>query len=622
MQSLAEHEDYLTTAASEATKWCKALAEGFAIEEKVQKGIEGQIVKDAPYGKETFDKLQKIESELYAQVERYSQNSAELQTHKDRLQSNLIVEESDFNTRKAVRSVYRTIYGIAQPADPNKDVREAKPINVGSHKITERAKAFYRNARNLGAIQPRAVISDTDAMNKWLNNPANYWINAALTETGLIGSTEGRAKVYTEDMASFLLDYLLDARKPSEIDKTKVDARKPSEIDKTKVKLILDFYTYRAAIQIATKGKFEGFFNMYWAASGAIGEDAISISSGVHILEAILRYTQMEGDTRYVKLADLIVDYLESLRDTRPGYSGLFKNAWTKKKVTEGDARGEVGKLTYDHLNAIRVLNDYKKLISPFSDEPRLGELKTYYDSHKEYYDKRFREVAGPLFDSVNSWINKSELFDAEGGYFYAGYDDEGNLDKGIYVPAQVAAYEWFGEKKFSCIKAVVQHGLIRKSVRKYDPPISTNPAYRDFVRWWHTYTETGFGSGVHAKDGKLEDASGPISREITAQVAYILAQHSKVANNNKGDNSYEGLRKILTDNLKKAVINSALSEGARGLPALSEGGKDFFGSYHQAEATRLISLAATVNLHRLLTMQPEPSADAAQAKEWQAKLE
>ncbi|MFA4997768.1 MAG: glycogen/starch synthase, partial [Bacteroidales bacterium] len=598
LPALLDLSNYLTVAREVAKKWADALNEIVTRKEAQQSEIEQAIdVRSvaSPVAQAEWQQLKKLEKDLYEKVKEQSKDSAVLKTRRERLQANEVLQRTDLEMRKIVRSVYRDIYGLAQPAnsdEADKDAKAGLAIEPGlGNKLAERVKAQGQNFRTLsetGSQNNRPSLQQR--LENWLNYPSNYWTNAALGGgTGLIGSSEGRAKVYTEDMASFIQDYL-------------VNGRTLEEIDREKITQILDFYMHKAAFQIATTGKFNGLFNMYWAASGTLGEDVIFISSNAHILESVIAYTALTQDYSYMPLAESIIDYFESLRDTREGASGLFKHAGIKERVEyEGSKDGngrlkERGKLVFDQLHALRALYTYRDLIT--AENTRINTLIT----------------------SMETWLAQEALFDKESGYFYVGYDDEGKLERGLHVPTQTAAYELYGEKAFSCISASVKYALMRQKVTEYDPPVGSNPNLRALLRQLNEREEAGFGFGVHwdKDNNKLMAPQGVISRKITADIAYILAEHARETK----DSAYEGLRYVLTEGLRQAVIDSAVAPSASGLSALSASGEDYFESYHQEVIPRLISLAPTATFYKLITTPEAAEVDKAQIATWQEELD
>jgi len=475
------------------------------------------------------------------------------------------------------REAFMEFYGI--PVDEAKldnETKEGIPIdlNLWKNEIPERAKSLATDSKLLFKPQQKEKAS----VQNWLNSKLIHWVNAAnLQGSGLLGSTEGRAKVYTEDTAVYV-DNLLEEAK----------------IDKGTIEQIFDFYAQRAAIQISQTGKFHGLFNMYWGASGTLGEDVIIVSSNTRIFEDILKYTQKSGNYKYMALAELILDYLYSLRDERQDLNGLFKDTTVKQRAVLENKGDERGKMVSDNLQVLKALKSYEKFIES-------AVFKEYYQQHKAFYDKRIKQVAD-LKASISTWINNPKLFDKDEGYFYVGYNDSGELDKGLETRTQIIAYDVLnGDKissidKFSGIKALVDHALMRQKVLKYEPAVPSNPTLRSILRWLNTREEIGFGFGVHCDEkGKLKQPNGPISHLFTVEVARILGIYAKET----GD-EYEGLRALLINSLKEALIQSAIIDNGEGLSALTISGLDYFGSYHQEVKPLLIALAPTAAFNSL----------------------
>lgn len=200
-----------------------------------------------------------------------------------------------------------------------------------------------------------AKVQEASLLAKKIRGKLYRWLNTHQNvTTGLVASFEGDRDVgdrgFTYDQALAVMLFSKGGDTPS-------------------ARAILDFYLK------AAQGDSKGFFNAYYASSGEVAEYVVHAGPNIWLGLAILQYTEITGDKQYIKMAEDISRWLETVKDAEGGVRGGREFSWYSTehnldayafyamlfKITKNPAYQAMAETTLAWLNK----NAYSKIAGP-----------------------------------------------------------------------------------------------------------------------------------------------------------------------------------------------------------------------------------------------------------------
>ena len=366
--------------------------------------------------------------------------------------------------------------------------------------------------------------------------------------TGLPVAFEGTTRSTTSTAMLWVEDILgtIKAEKDTKAAKVAID----------RLCVLFDFYYYETQRQKVIIGDFKGIFSMYWADTGALGEDSIYVVDSAKLLQNLVRYMEITGDENpaYLALAEDLADYLVSIEDEDEG--GIFRFADLKEKyILNKEFHG--GKDTLDNIYAWVALKRYIGFLeNKKADAKTIGNLNA-------------------VADRTKTWIDSQ--YDKDKGYFKAGITLDNKPDEDLSVDLQLTAYFVFDKEYFSCVEHVLNNCQVRDKVRRFRRVIPSDWLQDDITRnFWYAkeLLGIGFGKEFDEKTNRFIDPNGQISYTLTSKTVMALELYKK---QNPGDTRFDETIKTLKETLKYSVAPD-ISADTQGLPAASDYGENYKG--------------------------------------------
>jgi len=356
-----------------------------------------------------------------------------------------------------------------------------------------------------------------------------------------------------------------------------------------RLRMMFNFYFFDHQRQKVNIEEFKGMFSMYWSDTGALGEDSIHVTDNAKLLQNLVKYLELTGDTdsadarRYEELAESITDYLISLEDPE---GGIFRFSTLKDK-NDLDDTFHGGKDTLDNIYAWVALERYISFLENKNDEAN---------------NKRI-EALKQMSKGIRTFIDSQ--FDSEKGYFRAGRDLDDEQDWDLNVDLQLTAYfaltqpnngdavnKDIANKYFRAVEFVFENTKVEDNVRRFRRVIPTDWLQDDFTRkFWYARQMSGLGFGKKGEVSKPDPMEKQLTLEEQAktlafvdnqeedQISYTLTTKAIIAyelqKQRTGQAKYEASVNDYKEMLDYSLVPDTGASSA-GLPAASDYGENY----------------------------------------------
>ena len=257
--------------------------------------------------------LQDIRKDKEALENQLQEANAKINSMRQDLQLQIDSMEQDLNKMQTEKRQEYRIKDAAAQELKNTIAKLELEKNVLAQKIGGLVQKEELTSARIGGMREKKIIlekANFEKMYQWLKIHQNY-------RTGLVASFEGdwtlngQAFSYDEALSALAFTYFKDYAL----------ARK-----------IFDFYL--------TKARFEkGFYNAYYVSGGEPAEFIIHTGPNLWLGIAVLQYTYLSQDTKYLGLAKKIASWIMNLQEEDPA-SGLRGGPDVKWFSTEHNLDG------------------------------------------------------------------------------------------------------------------------------------------------------------------------------------------------------------------------------------------------------------------------------------------